>query len=64
MKLYMIKHYYDVEADFGDAVEKEDCILIFNDKSMQNFSLKYLRIHMYMVSPIMSYHAESLKSKK
>lgn len=32
MKLYMIKHYYDVEADFGDAVEKEDCILIFNDK--------------------------------
>lgn len=32
MKLYMIKHYYDVDGEFGDAIEKEDCILIFNDE--------------------------------
>lgn len=46
--MYGVYHIYDVDGGFGDAVEKEDLICVFeNQIDAVNFKCKYENPHVY-----------------
>ena len=48
MKVYIVKHVYDVDGGFGDAIEKEDVLCGFTSKAeAEAFVRAYEKPHVY-----------------
>lgn len=48
MTVYIVKHVYDVDGGFGDAIGNEDVLCGFMDKSeAEAFVSKYSNRHVY-----------------
>ena len=47
-KVYIIRHFYDVDGGFGDAIETEKIIAIFKtEEEAKEFVKKYENPHVY-----------------
>ena len=60
-KIYLVKHLYDVDGGFGDAVENEEVIAIYSNKFVaKRFVKKWNNPHVYD-EPYESLWCNSLK---